>query len=220
MVRRGKVLLLDGAEAVSVSRLAASAGARAPSSDARGSVDAGPGCRWPWLDRERSSVGGSCRDHALGVRVLPWRPFGGQDLGDTHAWHAPSEGVAVDSSAIAEAVPGSGVLGVLEEQIPAPSQVRSMRARQGNPEGPPGRAARLDSRVAVKPSDPILANNGIYWRMLGNLIVAALESHDHARQRRATPERMRAPRAHHREPAGLGLDGPAHESGANPPGAQ
>ena len=43
-------------------------------------------------------------DHALGVRVLPWRPRGGQDFSDAHAFHASSESVAIDRIAIAEEI--------------------------------------------------------------------------------------------------------------------
>jgi len=49
-------------------------------------------------------------DHELGVWVLPWRPRSGRDLGGAHPFQAPTEGAAMDGIAIAEEVPGSGVL--------------------------------------------------------------------------------------------------------------
>lgn len=64
-------------------------------------------------------------DHALGVRVLPWRPRGGQDFSDAHAFHASSESVAIDRIAIAEEVPGSGVFGeCLEDLLGRPGRGR------------------------------------------------------------------------------------------------
>ena len=57
-------------------------------------------------------------DHALGVGVLPWRPRCGQDFSEAHALNPPSERIAIDSIAIAEEVPGSGVLRERLEDLP------------------------------------------------------------------------------------------------------
>ncbi len=48
---------------------------------------------------------------------------------------------------------------VLEDQIPAPSQGRAERARQGDHDGPHGWRDWSVFQVAVKPSDPVLAND-------------------------------------------------------------
>ncbi len=64
-------------------------------------------------------------DHALGVRVLPWRPRGSEDFGDAHAFRASSKAVAIDGIAIAKEVPGSGVLRErLEDLLGCPGRGR------------------------------------------------------------------------------------------------
>jgi hypothetical protein len=64
-------------------------------------------------------------DHALGVGVLPWRPRGGENFGDAHAFRASSKGVAIDGIAIAKEVPGSRVVRErLEDLLGCPGRGR------------------------------------------------------------------------------------------------